>query len=198
MKRHGLLAVIGLSLTVFGLIACGTEIQSSTSTPDVTRPIIPSTPDWSKLQSFTFSGSGNKETPPYESIEATTSDAEPVVLEISIIYYISPALVRNVDLSTWPSYLEKTVVPVVKTTVGEVIAKYTALEIYGETRSDMQDDLMTELIAKLDAYSVLVQDVLVRDVIFTPEFELKTETDLVATQSAILTKKAVAQPSPAP
>jgi regulator of protease activity HflC (stomatin/prohibitin superfamily) len=188
------------SIMLFNLAVCryANVIQSTPTFTLEPSPYPTTAVDWSKLQVLSFEDTGDKIGSPYGAIVATSSDGEPVTLEINIAYYIAPVLLKNADLSKWPTYLQNGVIPVVQETVGQVVAEFTALEIYNEKRPAMDEQLLTELTTKLSDYSVLVQDVLVRNVFFTPEFRTKTELDLVATQSAMLTKRAVALPSPTP
>src|SRR5687768_10712414 len=104
------------------LAACASVTQTQpTLTPS---PAPTATTDWSTQMQLTFSGTGDYATPPFEALEAITSDGEPVTIDITLIFYISPVLIRNVDLDKWDDYLKNRVIPDIREAVAEVISQY--------------------------------------------------------------------------
>jgi regulator of protease activity HflC (stomatin/prohibitin superfamily) len=169
-----------LLYTIVALIA-----SCTTATP---TPLLPSiaptaTLDLSFPLQLTLYGTGDYATPPFEAIEATTSDGEFVTLDITLHFSVSLLSIRNVDIHNWDNYQKNEVIPEIRETMKEVIGQYTAREIYGENRLDVNDHLQMKLTSNLSDYGINVQDVLVRDVAFTAEFNDKVEQEIIATMT---------------
>lgn len=177
-----LLSRVLLYSSISFLTACAVfDAPQATITPS---PAPTATVDWSGQKELTLYGTGEYGIPPFEALEATTLDGEFVTIDITLLFSVSPSLIGDVDLNNWDDYLANKVIPAIRETVAVVIVQYAAREIYGERRLDVNDHLQMKLTSNLSDYGINVQDVLVRDVAFTSEFNNKVEQEIITTMTA--------------
>lgn len=122
-----------------------------------------------------------------------TSDGNSVGLDITVWYRIPADTAEKIYLRLGDqAWCEEHVIrPIIRNAIRLVVAKYTAPEIYGPRRTEVQDKVK-ELIAKAltdDGFFVLDGDgVFLRDVHLTESYQRSIE-EKVAAQQAVLRKQ---------
>ncbi len=119
-----------------------------------------------------------------DSLLALTADGLPVRLDISIRFHVSPDEVWRLHKEIGPRYLTKIVRPVTRSDIRMVLARFTVTQVYSGARQEIINQIREMLEPKFrDAYLVL-DEVLLRDVRFSEEFQQAIEQKQVAQQEA--------------
>ncbi|MCZ7545038.1 MAG: SPFH domain-containing protein [Anaerolineae bacterium] len=105
------------------------------------------------------------------AVEARTEDGHLVVIEITVIFRVTPKTVVQVYRAFGTDdYVNSFVIPIVQTTVRDVISRYGVLEVW-EARADLPlwDGLNEELKTRLLSGGIELQDSVIRNVILSQE-----------------------------
>jgi prohibitin 2 len=149
--------------------------------PGLNVPTIYST----RLETYTMSGVSNEgRVSGDDAIKARTRDGQQVDLDVSVVYGVSP---RNVNLlhRRWQNrYEDEFVRPTSREAVREAVSAYGIEEIYGEKRAELKTKLIENLTPKFEANGLVLSDVLVRNITFSPEYIKAIEQKQVAAQDA--------------
>jgi len=167
-----------------------------------------------QIQSYTAEGDEVEKTTNQEkSIEALTKDGQKVKVDISILYKIDETNLWKLHNDIGPNYLEKIIIPYLRTEVRNVLAMYSAISIYSSQdnseagRINIQNKMLERLKSSLKEYYILIDSVLLRKISFSDNFveaiekkqieEQKAEALLIATEAqkkaTIITASANAQ-----
>ena len=142
-----------------------------------------------------------------DSIQALTSDGQPVGLELSVIYRIDDTNVWRLHEEIGPGYVEKILRPSIRETVRTVVSRYSVIELFSSnwidiarTRGfDLEDepevgelvgrelvqiDIEGTLKSKLKDKYLIVDTVLLRNVTFSEEYRQAIERKQIAQQEA--------------
>jgi len=202
-----LLIPIGLSLFAMSLIFVPPQevgVVISLLSPGGIRPqpvrgglhwIVPIF-EWEKTypvywETFTMSGTSTEEATgtagttaegPNDSIRARTSDGQEVYLDTSIIFRIDEQQVVALHVEWQDRYTEDLVIPLIRGVVRSQVSQFTASEVNSSARRDLELTLDRELRDKLGEKGLIVDQFLLRDVTFSPEFVAAIESKQVAVE----------------
>lgn len=170
--------------------------------PIIQRPIIYNV----QTQTYTASGSTTEgDRPTADSIQAQTSDGQPVWLDISVLYHLDMDNLWKLHSEIGKNYTEKIIRPTVRNIIRLIVSKYTVIELYSSNPVDIanalklppdslkgqivgrlkvQNDMDKELRDELGKHYIVVEKVLIRNVKFTEEYQQAIERKQVAQQDA--------------
>jgi regulator of protease activity HflC (stomatin/prohibitin superfamily) len=172
--------------------------------PFIQKPIIYDV----RNQTYTMSGiSTEGQYLGDDSIQALTSDGQPVGLELSVIYRIDDTQVWRLHEEIGPNFVEKILRPSIRETVRTVVSRYSVIELFSSNWIDIartrgfdvekepeegelvgrelvQMDMETTLESKLITKYLIVDTVLLRNVRFSEEYRQAIERKQVAQQEA--------------
>jgi prohibitin 2 len=117
-----------------------------------------------------------------DAMTALTADGLPVLLDLSVLFHVDPDNVWKLHREIGPGYVEKIVRPQARSYVRMTVAQYPVIDVYGGRRAKIIEEINTRL-RDLFARSYLVLDeVLLRNVQFSNEFQQAIEQKQVAQQ----------------
>lgn len=172
--------------------------------PFVQKPIIYDV----RNQTYTMSGiSTEGQYLGDDSIQALTSDGQPVGLELSVIYRIDDTNVWRLHEEIGPNYVEKILRPSIRESIRTVVSRYSVIELFSSNWIDIarsrgfsqeqepkegqpvgrelvQLDMENTLRNKLGDKYIIVDTVLLRNVRFSEEYRQAIERKQVAQQEA--------------
>jgi regulator of protease activity HflC (stomatin/prohibitin superfamily) len=142
-----------------------------------------------------------------DSIQALTSDGQPVGLELSVIYRIDDQNVWRLHEEIGPNYVEKILRPSIRETIRTVVSRYSVIELFSSNWIDIartrgfsmddapdvgepvgrelvQQDMENTLKEKLYSKYLIIDTVLLRNVRFSDEYRQAIERKQVAQQEA--------------
>ena len=107
-----------------------------------------------------------------DEIHSLTSDGQKVDIELSIRVRPIPSDLWKVHKTIGPYYAPKIIFPKVRTVLREVLASYPVEDVYSVKRQEIQNNIQEKLHKDLsDNYSIDVEEILIRNVRFSKEFQ---------------------------
>ena len=111
-----------------------------------------------------------------------TSDGLKVGLDFSVRYRLDPSRLPELHRHVGPDFETKLVHPIVWNVTRLVASEYSLLDIYGKRRQEMQQQASGRVQALLARDGLISEDFLLREVVYTPEFEKTLVNKMVAEQ----------------
>ena len=111
-----------------------------------------------------------------------TADGLKVGLDLSVRYRLDPSRLPELHRSVGPEFEAKLVHPIVWNVTRLVASEYSLLDIYGKGRHEMQQQAFRRVQALFARDGLISEDLLLRDVVYTPEFEKTLVDKMVAEQ----------------
>lgn len=119
-----------------------------------------------------------------DSVQALTSDGQEVAVDVSILYHPDPLKIDKLHREIGPDYEAKIVRPSGRSVTRTSVSKYAVIDVYGAKRSEIQNEVQTELKALFDKSYLILDSLLVRNVDFSAEFKKAIELKQIAQQEA--------------
>jgi len=119
-----------------------------------------------------------------DSVDTRTSDGQQVKIDASVIYSIKPSEVVNVHINWQDRYADGLVRPLVRGEVRNGAAAYTAEQIVTEKRVDLINGINDSLREKLALNGLVLDEFILRNITFSPEFAASIEQKQIAEQQA--------------
>ncbi|MCZ7599278.1 MAG: prohibitin family protein [Gammaproteobacteria bacterium] len=120
-----------------------------------------------------------------DGITIKSNDGQNVDIDVSIRYRLDPAQVAVLYQTVGTDYVAKIVLPTVRSAVRDVLSEYPADDIYSEKREEIAlalDDLVRQ---ELRGRGVQVDELLLRNIQFTPEYFAAIENKQIEQQAAL-------------
>jgi regulator of protease activity HflC (stomatin/prohibitin superfamily) len=119
-----------------------------------------------------------------DSVDTRTSDGQQVKIDASVIYSIKPSEVVTVHIAWQDRYSADLVRPLTRGIIRDGAAQYTAEQIVTEKRADMINGITDTLRAKLETNGLVLDEFILRNITFSPEFAASIEQKQIAEQQA--------------
>ena len=111
-----------------------------------------------------------------------TADGLKVGLDFTVRYRLDPHRLPDLHRSVGPEFEAKLVHPIAWNVTRLVASEYSLLDIYGKRRHEMQQQVFRRVQALFARDGLISEDLLLRDVVYTPEFERTLVDKMVAEQ----------------
>lgn len=139
-----------------------------------------------KTQTYTMSSDKNESNSTIgkasDALLAMTSDGLPVSLELSVQFHPDPAHLDKLHENIGPQYIDSVVRPQTRSDVRMVVSKYTVTDVYGARRAEIIEEINTRLRELFKKNDIVLENVLLRDVSFSAQFQQAIEEKQVAEQ----------------
>ncbi|MCP5119462.1 MAG: prohibitin family protein [bacterium] len=119
-----------------------------------------------------------------DSLLSLTSDGLPVRLDVSVRFHVSPEEVWMLHQEIGQDYIDKIVRPVTRSVIRMVLSRFTVTEVYSGERQMIIEQVRELLDPKFAAAHLVLDEVLLRDVKFSDQFQQAIEQKQVAQQEA--------------
>ena len=119
-----------------------------------------------------------------DSIWSPTKEGLQVGIDLTLWHHVDPKRLVHVHRDIGPDYEEKVLRPAVRSVIRLVISEYPVMDVYSEKRQQIQDEINQRIRGLLEKDGLMVDEVVLRDVRFTPEFTKAIEAKTIAQQSA--------------
>lgn len=119
-----------------------------------------------------------------DGIRALTKEGLNVDLDITVLYHVVEEEASDIYRDVGLGYDEVVIRPQIRSTIREVVALYTAKDIYSEKRGEASSEILAVLKTKLDPRGIEVEDVLLRNVNLPAKLANSIEAKLQAEQDA--------------
>ena len=128
-------------------------------------------------------GEGRKENID-DSLWSPTQEGLQVGIDITVWHHIDPLKVISIHQKIGPDYEEKIIRPAVRSVIRLVISEYPVMDVYSSKRSRIQEEINAKIKVLVEKDGFVIDEVVLRDVRFTPEFAKAIEAKQIAQQSA--------------
>ena len=138
-----------------------------------------------RTQEYTMSivpGEGAMESD--DSIESRSKDGQVVWVDATILFHIDKTEADNIKrtLGTERDYYAKIIRPRAREVMRLVIARYNSLDLVSEKRTEIVDEMSSELEDAYGKQNILLEEVVLRNVTYSAEFASAIEEKEVARQ----------------
>ncbi len=113
-----------------------------------------------------------------------TADGLKVGLDLSVRYRLDPSRLADLHRSVGPEFEAKLVHPIVWNITRLVASEYSLLDIYGKRRQEMQQQAFSLMQGLFARDGLIGENLLLRDIVYTKEFEKTLVEKMVAEQKA--------------
>jgi regulator of protease activity HflC (stomatin/prohibitin superfamily) len=119
-----------------------------------------------------------------DSLWSPTQEGLQVGIDLTIWHHVDPDRLISIHQKIGPDYEDKIIRPAIRSVIRLVISEYPVMDVYSARRAHIQDEinLMTKRLLEKDGF--VVDEVVLRDVRFTPEFSKAIEAKQIAQQGA--------------
>jgi len=117
-------------------------------------------------------------------ITALSIEGLPVRLDVTVLYRIIPQKADEIYKNYGVNFAEKVIIPIVRETVRNVIARYKIEDLYSTKRAELQKTIYDELKKRLLTAHIQIVDLLLRDVRLPKKVVEKIEEKLRAKEEA--------------
>jgi regulator of protease activity HflC (stomatin/prohibitin superfamily) len=123
-----------------------------------------------------------------DSIEARTSDGQQVKIDASVIYAINPSQVVKVHIDWQDRYTNELVRPLSRGVIRDVVSQYGVEQVVTSKRDEMTQQMRDELSTRLSENGLSLEDFILRNITFSPEYAASVEQKQIAEQQALQAK----------
>jgi regulator of protease activity HflC (stomatin/prohibitin superfamily) len=128
-----------------------------------------------------------------DSITARTADGQEVFVDASVIFAIDPAQVIKLHIEWQNRYSDDLVRPLSRGVIRDAISQFAVEEVYSSKRGEMTQQIRDALSLKLTENGLLLDDFILRNITFSPEYAASVEQKQIAEQQAEQAKFVVEQ-----
>jgi len=148
-----------------------------------------------KTRTYTMSGekseasrdtddNANRIQVPDDSLTALTADGLPVTLDLSIRFHVDPNNVWRLHQQIGPDFIDKVVRPQSRSVARMAFAGFPVVDVYSGKRQMIVEQIQTTLRPKFLQNYLILDEVLLRDIRFSKEFQAAIEQKQVAQQAS--------------
>jgi regulator of protease activity HflC (stomatin/prohibitin superfamily) len=149
--------------------------------PFVQRPIFYDV----RTQTYTMSGiDWEGELRGDDSLSALTSDGQVVNVEISVRFHPDARNIYRLHQRVGPDYINKLLRPEIRSQARVVIAEFPVDDVYSRKRELVQQRISERLTRSMADKDIVVDEVLLRNIRFSPAFAAAIEQKQIAQQNA--------------
>jgi len=176
---------VGHALVIFNTVTRGFRLGRQGIT--FVAPFISATQDYDlRRLEYTMSGvsgEGRKQDID-DSLWSPTKEGLQVGIDLTVWHHVDPDRLVSIHQKIGPDYEEKIIRPAIRSVIRLVISEYPVMDVYSEKRAQIQDEINRKTKALIEKDGFVVDEVVLRDVRFTPEFTKAIEAKQIAQQSA--------------
>lgn len=128
----------------------------------------------------------------FENITAFSAETQDVFVIATVNYSVSPNAVQTLLRTVGRNWFDRLIEPRVLNFFKEETVKYLTVDV-GPNREQIRSAVRTRLSAELAPFSIGIDDLLIENIDFSPEFKTAIEQKQIATQDALREQERVKQ-----
>lgn len=128
-----------------------------------------------------------------DSVTARTADGQEVFIDASVIFAIDPDQIIKVHIDWQNRYITDLVRPLTRGIIRDEASKYGVEEIVSDQRQELIDGIRTRVADRLQDNGLILEEFVLRNITFTPEYAASVEQKQIAEQRAQEAKLTVEQ-----
>lgn len=119
-----------------------------------------------------------------DSLWSPTKEGLQVGIDLTVWHHLDPDRVISIHQKIGPDYEDKIIRPAIRSVIRLVISEYAVMDVYSARRAEIQNEINQKTKTLIEKDGFVVDEVVLRDVRFTPEFSKAIEAKQIAQQSA--------------
>jgi regulator of protease activity HflC (stomatin/prohibitin superfamily) len=119
-----------------------------------------------------------------DSVTARTSDGQEIFVDASVIFSIDPNQVVDVHIAWQSRYADDLVRPLARGVIRDGVSQFGVEEVYSSKRFEMSQVITEDLIHRLNDNGLLLDEFILRNITFSPEYAASVEQKQIAEQQA--------------
>lgn len=119
-----------------------------------------------------------------DSVAARTSDGQEIFVDASVIYRVNPDEVILVHIAWQDRYNDDLVRPVARGVIRDAVSQFRVEEVVSTRRAEMSKIIEDVLGEKLAENGLVLEDFVLRNITFSPEYAASVEQKQIAEQQA--------------
>lgn len=128
-----------------------------------------------------------------DSVTARTSDGQEIFVDASVIFRVDPDKVIEVHITWQDRYRDDLVRPLSRGVIRDAVSQFKVEEIVSTKRQEMSIIITNVLSQKLGENGLVLEDFVLRNITFSPEYAASVEQKQIAEQQAQQAKLVVEQ-----
>ncbi len=122
-----------------------------------------------------------------ETMDVLDKNGLPINVDVSVRFYPIYEKIGELHEKFGVKYIDKLVVPEVRSTVRQVMGRYTAEEIYSTKRSEVEQKIIeeTEAVLNKPENNILMTTLLIRSINLPPDYKKSIENKEIQKQEAL-------------
>jgi len=117
-----------------------------------------------------------------DALKVLSADGQQISLDVSVRFRLDPDQVAHLHQTIGPSYVDKVIRPEVRTVVRNELALHRAIAVFSEEREQIQENVERQLSSIFAENDLILQNVLLRNVRFSDQFQTAIEQKQIAEQ----------------
>jgi regulator of protease activity HflC (stomatin/prohibitin superfamily) len=201
-KFSNLVKIIGLILTVIGVFSAAfkqidagkvgvkslygnVEAGILESGLHVINPLLDITDFDIQTQNYTMSASNDEGAQQGDdAIRVLSNDGLEVVIDLTVLYRISPEAAPVIFKQIGVNYIDKIVRPVTRTRIRDNAVYYDAVALYSTKRNEFQDRIFKNIEADFKSRGLILEQLLIRNINLPTSVKASIESKINAEQDA--------------
>ena len=119
-----------------------------------------------------------------DTVIARTSDGQEIYVDASVIYAVNPDTVVDLHIIWQKRYTLELVRPLARGVIRDAVSQFGVEEVYSSRRQDMAEMITIELTQNYARNGLILQDFILRNITFSPEYAASVEQKQIAEQQA--------------
>ena len=145
-------------------------------------------------QTYTMSGTVSEgQVQGNDSVAARTADGQEIFMDASVLFKVDPAKVVQVHINWQKRYADDLVRPLARGIIRDIVSQYRVDEVVSTRRLEMTQEIRAEMERKLEENGLILDDFILRNITFSPEYAASVEQKQIAEQQAQQAKFVVEQ-----
>ena len=120
----------------------------------------------------------------FDNISGFSRETQDVIVSTTLNYRVDPAAVQDLYRTVGPNWFDTLVEPRINQFFKAETVKYNTVDI-APNREQIRLDVRTKLDENLRQFSITVEDLLIENIQFTPEFQQSIDEKQIAAQNAL-------------
>ncbi len=119
-----------------------------------------------------------------DTVVARTSDGQEIYVDASVIYGVNPDKVVDLHIIWQKRYTLELVRPLARGVIRDAVSQFGVEEVYSSRRQEMADMITSELQKNYADNGLVLDDFILRNITFSPEYAASVEQKQIAEQQA--------------
>lgn len=149
------------------------------------NPLVEVTEYDTKTRNYTMSAvadEGDKEGD--DAIRVLTADGLQVVIDLTVLYRVTPSEASSIHRKIGPDYIDKIVRPITRTRIRDNAVYYEAVSLYSTKRDEFQSRIFKAIEADFKKRGLMLEQLLVRNIVLPASVQKTIESKINAEQES--------------